>query len=141
MSEHNSGIRKIKTPHFGEIEFEPKHVFHFKNGMLGFDNLHDYVLISEEETAPFKWLINIEEPEIGFPLISPWFIDLGYNPGKSYDIDTQVIFVVVTLEDELGNMTANLKAPVVLDISEQTGEQVILPTDKYSPSYIIPKSK
>lgn len=132
--------KTIKTLHFGEIEVEPKHVFYFKDGMLGFDNLHEYVLISEESTVPFKWLISLDEPAIGFPLLSPWHIDLFYEPGLNYNIDTQVIFVVVTLEDDDGEMSANMKAPVIFDVDKQTGEQIILPSEKYSTNYIIKKN-
>ena len=136
-----SGRRTIKTLQFGELTFEDKHIFHFENGLLGFEELRDFVLISEEETLPFKWLLSIEKPEIGFPLLSPWHINLNYNPGEFYDLKKLVILTVVTLEDEAGLMTANLKAPVILDVENQKGEQVILPTDKYSPTFVITGKK
>ncbi|MCL5990636.1 MAG: flagellar assembly protein FliW [Bacteroidetes bacterium] len=132
-----SGGRTIKTLQFGELTFEDKHIFHFENGLLGFEELHDFVLISEEESLPFKWLLSVEKPEIGFPLLSPWHIDLNYNPGDNLNLKKLVIMSVITLEDEAGIMTANLKAPVVLDVENQKGEQVILPTDKYSPNHAI----
>jgi flagellar assembly factor FliW len=132
----------IKTLQFGEITIEPKHVFYFDNGLLGFEELRRFVLIHEEETAPFKWLISLEEPEIGFPLLSPWHLDIEYDPGNNYNLEKLVFFNVITLEDELGRMTANMKAPIILDVFEQTGLQVILPKDKYLPDYEIPlKSK
>jgi flagellar assembly factor FliW len=106
--------------------------------MLGFEDLREFVLISDEETVPFRWLISIEKPEIGFPVLSPWYIDLSYNPGRDFNIDREVIFAVITLEDERGHMSANMKAPVILDVMDHTGRQVILPTDKYLPNFIIP---
>lgn len=130
--------KRINTLQFGEIEIEEKHVFHFDYGMLGFEDLREFVLISDEETVPFRWLISVENPEIGFPVLSPWHIDLTYNPGRDFNIDREVIFVVITLEDGKGHMSANMKAPVVLDVVDQTGRQVILPTDKYLPNFIIP---
>ena len=130
--------RRITTLQFGEIEIEEKHIFNFDYGMLGFEDLREFVLISDEETVPFRWLISVENPEIGFPVLSPWHIDLTYNPGRDFNIDREVIFVVITLEDGKGHMSANMKAPVVLDVVDQTGRQVILPTDKYLPNYIIP---
>lgn len=132
------GNRRIQTLQFGEIEIEEKHIFSFDYGMLGFEDLREFVLISDEETVPFRWLISVENPEIGFPVLSPWHIDLTYNPGRDFNIDREVIFVVITLEDGKGHMSANMKAPVVLDVVDQTGRQVILPTDKYLPNYIIP---
>ncbi len=132
-----SGGRKINTRQFGELTIEEKHIFVFKEGLLGFEDLREFVLISEEETEPFKWLISMEKPEIGFPMLSPWYIDLSYDPGNSFDFNKQVIMVVVTLENEEGSMTANLKAPIILDVESQKGEQVILPSDKYSPMHLI----
>lgn len=140
-TQESSETRKVKTLQFGEILVEDRHIFNFPNGILGFEDLREFVLISDEETEPFKWLISLEEPEIGFPLLSPWHIDITYNPGRGFDLEKQVIMVVVTLEDERGQMTANMKAPLIFNVSEQTGEQVILPKDKYSPSYIIPNKR
>lgn len=133
--------KTIKTLQFGEINVEPQFVFHFKDGILGFENLKDFVLISEEETVPFKWLVSMDEPEIGFPLLSPWHIDLTYNPGKDIDTDKFVMFVVITLDRANGQMSANMKAPVILDVNTQTGEQRILRSDKYSTNYIFPKQE
>lgn len=131
--------RKIITLQFGELYIEPKHIFYFPDGLLGFEDLREFVLISEEETIPFKWLISIEKPVIGFPLLSPWHIDVSYNPGDDFNLEKEVIFVVVTLEDEKGLMTANMKAPIILDVETQKGRQVILPTDKYTPNHVILK--
>lgn len=132
-------IKKLDTVQFGEIEIESKHIFNFPYGMLGFEDLREFILISDEETAPFRWLISIDNPEIGFPVLSPWHVDLTYNPGRDFNMDKEVIFVVITLEDENGQMSANMKAPVILDVVEQNGRQVILPTDKYLPNHVIPK--
>jgi flagellar assembly factor FliW len=140
MDTINAGsARKIKTLQFGELDIEQSHIFNFPNGLLGFEDLREFVLISEEETVPFKWLICVEKPEIGFPLLSPWHIDLTYEPGNDFNLQREVILCVITLEDEKGLMTANMKAPVILDVIEQTGKQIILPSDKYIPNYIIQK--
>lgn len=132
-------VRKIRTVQFGEIEIEPQHIFYFENGILGFEDLKEFVLISDEETLPFKWLISLEKPEIGFPIISPWYLDLQYDPGDEFDLEKLVLMVIVILEDENKQMSANLKAPVVFDVENQKGWQTILPTDKYSTNFVIPR--
>ncbi len=139
MENNETGARKVNTLHFGTIMVEPEYIFKFENGLLGFEMLREFVLISDEETLPFRWLVSVDEPTISFPLLSPWLIDLSYKPGKQYEESNFVLFSIVTLEDDAGNMTANLKAPIVLNITNQTGEQVILTNDKYSPMAIIPK--
>ena len=125
-------IRTILTSQFGELEIEPKYIFHFEEGLLGFEDLREFVLITDEETIPFKWLISIEYPDIGFPLLNPWLIDNGYSPNKNFNPDKEAVLVVITLGTDKGLMTANMKAPIILDIEKQIGKQVILPTDKYS---------
>jgi len=141
MNENLQQDVKIITPHFGELIIQNDQIFYFENGMLGFEDLHNFVVISEEETAPFKWLISIEKPEIGFPLLSPWLIDINYSPGDQYDIEKLVFFVVITLENEEGKMSANMKAPVILDTDNLKGEQIILPFDKYATNFIIEEKK
>jgi flagellar assembly factor FliW len=136
---NNTNKRNITTSQFGDLSIENRHIFNFEEGMLGFEELHEFVLISEEETVPFKWLICIEKPEIGFPCLSPWHIDLTFDPGKDFDLEKEVLLVVITLANDKGRMTANMKAPIVLDVNNQTGKQVILHSDKYSPSYEITK--
>jgi len=131
--------RIIKTLQFGVLEIEPHHIFYFENGILGFEDLHEFVLIADEDTLPFKWLISIEKPEIGFPLLSPWHLDLMYDPGPEFDLEKQVLMVIVTLEDENKQMTANMKAPIVFDVENQKGWQTILMNDKYSTNFVIPK--
>jgi len=133
--------RIISTFQFGEIEVEEKHIFYFDHGLLGFDELREFVLISEEQTNPFKWLISLEESEIGFPLLSPWHINLEYDPRLDLDYDNEVVMVVITLENEKGMMTANMKAPIIFDVKDQKAKQIILPSDKYSPSHIIVRKK
>jgi flagellar assembly factor FliW len=133
-------LRRIKTIQFGEIEVEKEFVFIFENGLLGFDDLREFVLISDESTVPFRWLLSLENPNIGFPLLSPWHIDISYSPGKDFDLETEVLMAVITLEDENGDMSANLKAPIVFDVKNQLGKQVILTSDKFLTNYIIKKS-
>lgn len=132
--------RKIVTLHFGEITVGKDYIFYFPDGILGFEHLREFVLINEEETAPFKWLISLEEPHIGFPLLSPWLLDVEYNPGKEFLQENLVLFVIVTLEDENKQMTANLKAPVIFNSYTQDGKQVILPQEKYSTNFVIGKN-
>jgi len=133
--------RKITTIHFGELKVEQNHVFTFQEGLFGFEDLREFVLVSEEETLPFRWLISMESPEIGFPLLSPWLIDLNYRPGKELEKEENVLFAIITLEDEEGNMTANLKAPIILDVQNQTGRQVILTWDKYLTNHVVTQNK
>lgn len=127
----------INTIHFGELEIEANHIYNFPEGLLGFEDLHNFVLISEEETEPFKWLISIDNPDIGFPLLSPFFIDKDYKPQRNINLDVDVPMCVVTLGDENRNMTINMKAPIIFNVKELVGKQTILLSDNYSTNHYI----
>lgn len=131
--------RKIISSQFGEITVSDDLIFDFSNGILGFEHLNQFVLISDEDTEPFKWLLSIENPEIVFPLLNPWQIDINYDIGSEFNQEKDAVMVIVTLSDEDGSMSANMKAPIILDVIEQKGKQIILPSDKYSTNLIITK--
>ncbi len=131
--------RKIVSSQFGELSLSDDLIFEFKNGILGFEHLSQFVLISDEDTEPFKWLLSVENPEIVFPLLNPWQIDINYDIGNEFNQEKDSVMVIVTLSDEDGSMTANMKAPIILNVVDQQGKQIILPTDKYSTNLVITK--
>lgn len=139
MQEQEAKI--LNTLYFGELEVPDENIINFKDGLLGFENLNKYVLVTDEDSDPIKWLLSVDEPSIGFPIIDPWYIYQNYNPGKSIDSDKDAVFCVVTLGNEDRNMTANLKAPVIIDIIAKEGKQIILPSEKYPPNFEIKSTK
>ncbi len=133
LQEEHMDVRIVKTGQFGDLRVEPHHIFRFADGLLGFEDLHEYVLIADETSAPLRWLISIEQPEIGFPVISPAFVDPQYSAGKDYvDQDRFETLVIVTLAKS--GMTVNMKAPVILDCNDLSGKQIILSSDRYLPN-------
>lgn len=136
IQEAFAGDREIESLHFGKLKLEPTSLFTFEEGLLGFEELREFVLVSDESTVPFKWLISTENPAIGLPLLSPWLLDLNYRPGRHTEGDGMAAFVVVTLSKTEG-MTANMKAPLIFDTENQTGKQIILPSDKYRTDFKI----
>lgn len=138
LQEEHMDVRIVKTGQFGDINVEPQHIFTFAEGLLGFEDLHEFVLINDESTSPIRWLISLDNPAIGFPVVSPLFIDTTYTAGKDYtDVKRYSTLVVVTLSP--AGMTVNMKAPVVMDIIDQTGKQIILSSDKHSPHHPLGK--
>ncbi len=131
------GTRVIDTHQFGEVTVSQRHIFEFSDGLFGFENLHEFVLISVEESKPLKWLLSVEEPTIGFPVISPLLLDVQYNPGRKHMREGNVLFVIVNLRGSSGGMTANMKAPIILNPIDQSGQQVILTSERYSPEFEI----
>ncbi len=120
---------KIKTHQFGEIEFEKGHIVNFSSGLIGFENLKEYLLIKTEDEL-FYWLNSIEKPDICFPMVGIRVIDEDFPMEKSFEA-----FGIVTLNRDPLKITINLKSPVYLNQDEKIGYQKILSDSKYAVNY------
>jgi len=120
---------KLFTRQFGEIEFSSDKVLKFPDGILGFEELKDFLLIKEDEEF-FFWLTSVDKPEIIFPLIGISLIDSQYPKRRNNES-----FGIVKLDKEPTKITVNLKAPVYINQNKKSGVQVILDNDKYSVNY------
>lgn len=131
---------KFQTTHHGTIEYDEADVITFIKGLPGFEGLSKFVLLPVEGNEGFNILHSIEDPDIGLVTISPFSIDESYevelkdgvikrlNIEKPEDV---LIQNTVTLHSKVENITVNLKAPIVINISNKSGEQIILDSDKY----------
>lgn len=120
---------KINTYQFGEIEFEESMVMQFEDGIIGFENLKKYLLVSQEDGL-FYWLTSVDEPEIVFPLF-PARLIFGDYP----EVDNFEAFGIVRLDKDPANVTINLKAPVYINQEKLNGYQKIYDNDKYPIDY------
>lgn len=132
---------KIETKAFGEIEISEKQLLYFKDGVLGFEDIHDYVLIDSIDGGPLYWLQAKHIPEIAFVVIDPKIVVNDYQLEadekelKELDItnpDDILLFSIVTINDDPNNITVNLLGPIVINKKTHQGRQIISTTDKYS---------
>lgn len=70
---------KLKTRYHGTIEYDEKEVIKFEKGLPGFEELKKFIIFPVEEDSPFNILHSIEDDEIGFTVVSPFYVDSGYE--------------------------------------------------------------
>ncbi len=116
---------KIKTDQFGEIEFDEDIIIEFNDGIIGFENLKKFILISEDDGI-FYWLTSVEEPEIVFPLFPATLLDDNYPSEEDFET-----FGIVKLSKEISEITINLKAPIYISLDKKVGFQKIIDNDKF----------
>jgi flagellar assembly factor FliW len=126
---------KIKNSQFGEIEFDDEIIINFPDGLIGFEDLKRFIIIEDEECKPFRWLISVDEPEIGFAIIEPTLVVEDYYRRSGFDPEVYVLFVIVTLNRDVSKISVNLKAPVVIDKVKKLGKQVILENEEFEVSH------
>lgn len=134
---------KIRSKLFGELELDEKKLIRFENGIIGFPELSDFVLIHDEEKgngAGIKWLQSVQEPGFAMPVMDPLVLVPDYNPVVEDEhlkavgelkTDDMLVLVTVTVPKELKQMSINLKAPIIINAAERKACQVITEDDAY----------
>ena len=130
---------KVDTKAFGLIDLDEKQKVTFPQGLLGFESYKDYVIFDAEH-QPFYWLQSIEVQEIAFILINPFLFRRDYEINLSNEEQSEIslsspenalIFVIVTIPQDGGPMTANLQGPIVVNKINMTAMQAILTDNKW----------
>jgi flagellar assembly factor FliW len=131
---------KIQTSHFGEVEIESSKILKFENGLFGLEDNKRFVLLSNEESRPISWLQSLDTKDISLPVIDPFQIfpdysfDISQDDIDALDIeDVKDVFVlnVLVIPRNIGTMTINLSAPVIINVKYSKGCQIILDDRKY----------
>lgn len=134
---------KIETKYLGELEIENEYIINFPNGILGFENSNRFVLIDFPGNSLFKFLQDVDNANVSFILINPWDffedyeIDIPDKELDTIDLNPQIentleVYSIVTLGKNLEESTANLLAPVIINIKSKIGKQYVLTYTSYS---------
>jgi flagellar assembly factor FliW len=125
----------FQTRRFGPIDIPEDKVLRFKGGIPGLECMSRSILIKVEETLPFYWLQSLEDGAVSLPVISPLAVVEQYLPsvedsaleelGLAREEDLLIVVVAVIPKD-VSLMTANMAAPLLINIEKNIGKQVIL---------------
>jgi flagellar assembly factor FliW len=137
-TEENIEVKsRLVTRQFGELEFDESIVYHFPNGLPGFEELHDYIVIDDKDTEPLRWLLSTEDPNVGLGILEASLIAPEIYGELPPEDRSSTAFVVVVLRRDPDPITANLKAPILLDHASKSGRQVVLNSEKFSTEHRI----
>ena len=141
------GFMLIQTSRFGPVTLQGEDIIEFPEGILGFNDLRKFVLLDDPNDEIFAWLQSCEIPQIAFPVLEPELFSQTYQVALTkhdleslglphQDTGTQKAdpttpmrirsFSIITIPDDPTQMTANLKAPIVINIEKRTARQIVL---------------
>jgi flagellar assembly factor FliW len=142
---------KLNTKHFGEIEVNEEGIISFDEGIPGFQNIKEFVIIQNPNPdLPFNWLQGVDESSLAFVIVNPFLFRNDYEfdiPQKTIDdlcIENKedvCIACIVTVPENIADTTMNMKAPVIINTKIKKGKQIVLDTDKYNIKYKIFKKE
>ena len=129
----------VQTSRFGELELRQEDILTFSEGLLGFGDLREFVLIDDLSDEIFIWLQSCENPDIAFPVLESELLsgvcDTTLSKSELQSLRVQEssgcrFFTIITIPDDLTQMTANLKAPIAINVKERLGRQCVLQDNK-----------
>lgn len=129
----------VNTTRFGPIEISQEDILNFAEGLLGFNDLEKFVLLDDPNDEIFAWLQSCDESSIAFPVLEPELFEENYNL-KLSKTDLSALnaeessslrsFCIITIPEDPARMTANLKAPVVVNLEKRVARQCVLQDNK-----------
>lgn len=131
----------VESTRFGTFQVPEEIVLKFPQGMIGFPQHEEYVLIKQREDSVFMWLHSMSDPSLAFPIVLPWAFYWDYEVKLSDEdlaaIDVQnasqiSIMCVVNVGADVRKGSINLFSPVVINNDQRVAKQVINTAENYS---------
>jgi len=124
---------RIESRRFGSFEVAASDVFAFESGLIGFPGLRRFVLLDHAPGSPFRWMLSLEDPEVGFAVANPAELIAGYRPpiedgcrAVEAAPEDLSLFAILTIPPNPLETTINLIAPVAVNLRSRCARQLVL---------------
>ncbi|RMG42974.1 MAG: hypothetical protein D6719_04910 [Candidatus Dadabacteria bacterium] len=128
----------VSSSRFGDLEVPQSSLIKFPVGLIGFPRAQGFIML--EHKPPFSWLQSVDDPNLAFVVVD------GFEFGENYNVkpptgdpvvefkedDEYAILVIVTVRPDPSMTTANLKAPLFVNLRTRCGLQVIFDDQRFS---------
>ncbi len=129
----------LNTTQFGEIEYTENDIINFSQGIPGFEEFHNFIIIpSGDIDFPFNTLHSTESETLAFIVTDPFLFVENYDfdlslPDAQYlkiqnedDLKDVIALAIVTIPENVEETTINVMAPVLINNKEKIGKQILL---------------
>lgn len=130
----------IQSTRFGELKIAETDIISFSHGIPGFPDEKAFVAVVSDPDSPFSFLQSTTEANLTFLIADPFAFfndyeftlddEVAQELGVSQEKPPQ-IFIIATVREKFEEMTANLLAPIVINMQERIGRQIILDQSGY----------
>lgn len=132
---------KTQTKYFGTVEYGEEDVLQFKEGLFGFEDEKQFLLIPfEGGNSPLLCLQSLQTAGLAFTALNPFFLKPDYQPVlqarelKSLGVvrsEELCFYVLCVVRDPISESTVNLKCPVAINDATRAAMQTILESGAY----------
>jgi len=137
---------KIQSTILGQVEASESEILAFENGLPGFENEKNFILLSIEGNEVYQILQSINSKEVGFVTANPYLFISDYtfevdeSTVEALNIESEeeiIVLSIVTVKEPFNASTVNLKAPVIINTKSKKAKQCILENADYPIRYTI----
>jgi len=130
---------ELLTTRFGALDLDDHRLVDFVGGIPGFPQFTRALLIEVEGNPDYYWLQSIDDGDLAFLTVVPWSFFSDYElvlndddqeAIKLDDAGDAFICCLVSVDRERELFTANLRAPIVVNVALNRARQVILPDER-----------
>jgi len=135
---------KINTTRFGELEVDNSDIITFKDGLLGFEQLTKFFIVDPGDQTLILWIQSVDDASTAFPIIEPKIFKPDYSvkllPAELTSLSLEnlneaSIYTILTIPQVVTNMSANMKAPIVINNKTKVARQIVLQDSKLEVKY------
>jgi len=131
-------MKTINT-RFGEVKYDPSHIIHFPEGLVGLDQLKNFLVMPNKKQGPLFWIQCVDDPAFAFLVTDPtnFFLDYVVLPDENEReklgiAENGACFVLsIVSVSEHKEITLNLSGPILYAPETNKGLQVILEDPRY----------
>jgi flagellar assembly factor FliW len=126
----------LSTTRFGSVSIEDGDVLNFVDGLIGMEQCRRWVLLADASNPALGWLQSTERADLALAVVSPRRFVPSYavrvarrdiEPLALVELNDAQVLVIVGQVD--GSLVLNLKAPLVIHLSERLGRQIVARDD------------
>lgn len=135
------------TTRFGTVSIEEKDLVQFEKGIPGFPEETKFFLVPVEENSPFIFMQSILTPDLAFLITNPFLFFHEYEfiiddeTMEELDLKSDkdfALYSILTMQGkDIRQMTANLVAPVIINVKNRQAKQLVLEKSKYSTKHVL----
>jgi flagellar assembly factor FliW len=125
---------RINTKFLGEIDIDDQQKVFFPKGLFGFEHYTEFAIFNAEQ-PPFYYFQSLENKDICFILLDPFLFRPDYEADIAQEEmnvigiqepERAAVFVIATIPDGGGAITANFQGPLVINEETKRGCQIVL---------------
>lgn len=115
-------------------------ILHFPEGIPGFEDIKDYVLLADEDVSFIMTLQSTTTKHPSFVVVDPYCVLTDYKPllseadqkfFKVTHTEELKFLLIAILTDNIEDSVINLKSPIAIHPEKNSAKQVILENSNY----------